>query len=87
MGEDRPVYTRASSGDLVEDGKALINCLEDAYRAEKDYVESIGEVVMKVETERAWNGGGMTMYSMTGAGTPCAITKEWAEFKANANLC
>ena len=87
MGEDRPIYTRTSSGDLVEDGKALIECLEDAYRNERDYVESIGETLMTVETERTAGNGSLTMYTMTGAGTPCAITKEWADFKAKASLC
>ena len=87
MGEDRPIYTRTSSGDLVEDGKALVECLEDAYKGERDYVEGIGETLMTVETERTAGNGYLVMYTMTGKGTPCAITKEWAEFKANADRC
>jgi hypothetical protein len=82
MGEDRPTYCISKPTiDVFSDMAAtgLIECLEIAYKKEKAYIESIGETLMKVETV-----GGLTMYSMTGKGTPCSITEEYATLRNEA---
>ena len=80
MGEDRPIYQRTYEGSTTPAiDAALYAVLEDAYKNERDYVEGVGETLMKVEVQFAYEADGesFTMYSMTGKGTPCAITEEY----------
>jgi hypothetical protein len=87
MGEDRPTYHRTCEVDLSFATPALdatlYAVLEDAYKNERDYVEGIGETLMKVEVHFAHeaDGADFTMYSMTGKGTPCAMTEEYKALK------
>jgi len=80
MGEDRPTYHRTCEGFTIPSlDTTLYAVLEDAYKNERDYVEGIGETLMKVEVSFAYEADGesFTMYSMTGAGTDCTITEEY----------
>jgi len=84
MGEDRPIYQRTYEGsDNTSVEKAMYAVLEDAYKNERDYVEGIGETLMKVEATyaRYCDAEDFTMYSMTGKGTPCTITEEYKALK------
>jgi hypothetical protein len=92
MGEDRPTYHRTCEGFAIPATDAtLYAVLEDAYKNERDYVEGIGETLMKVEVSfsadatsvKAYEADGedFTMYSMRGAGTDCTITEEYKALK------
>jgi hypothetical protein len=80
MGEMRPIYQRSEGRNpMTGYSETLIACLEDAYANEKAYVESVGETLMKVETD--FGNRSITMYSMTGKGTDCTITEEYKALK------